>query len=49
MKQPAVHVAALQISPEAQPVPFARALHAEVLRPGWQLWQELPGFTVPDV
>jgi len=48
MKQPGVHAAELQMSPPGQDVPFARALHAEVLTPGWQLWHELVEFNVPD-
>jgi hypothetical protein len=42
-------VPALQLLPEAQLVPFAALVHADVLEPGWQVWQALLAFTVPDV
>jgi hypothetical protein len=37
-----------QIIPVPQLRPFPMLDHEMVLAPGWQLWQALPGFTVPD-
>jgi hypothetical protein len=48
MKHPGAHVPALQTEPAPQLVPFASLVHAEVLAPGWQLWQALPGSAAPE-
>ncbi len=49
MKQPETQLALLQISPPPQVVPSASVVHDDVLVPGKQLWQALPGFTAPLV
>jgi hypothetical protein len=48
MKHPDTQLVPLQISPAPQLVPLAAVLQAEVLVPGWQLWQALLGFDAPD-
>jgi hypothetical protein len=48
MKQSESQLPALQTLPEAQPDPFARFVHAEVLVPGWQLAHAFIGSVVPD-
>jgi hypothetical protein len=47
MKQPAAQAAELQTSPVPHADPFERSVHAEVLVPGWQVWQALVEFTAP--
>jgi hypothetical protein len=39
------HAPPEQTCPLPQTVPFAIALHADVLVPGWQLWHASVGFT----
>jgi hypothetical protein len=47
MKQPAMHAAPLQTSPEPQLAPFV-PVHCEVVVAGWQLWQMFAGFGAPE-
>jgi hypothetical protein len=49
MKQSIAQVPALQTSPVAQIAPLATLLQSVVVVPGWQLWQGLLEFVVPDV
>ena len=43
-----LHAPVLHTSPEPQPVPSGRLLHAVVVVPGWHVWHALAGFAVPD-
>ena len=47
MKHPEMQLVPLHTWPLPQLDPFDSVVHAEVLVPGWQLWQALLGFSVP--
>jgi hypothetical protein len=49
LQTPLVHTSVLvHALPSLQVVPLVTLDHALVETAGWQLWQALPGFAVPD-